>query len=236
MVVLFLLFFLVALLYSSVGFGGGSSYTAILAWRGEGAETIRLLSLLCNLVVVSIGGLASLKFKQVRLSLLGPLLVASIPAVWLGARWQISELLFLQILGMALLVAGSLLLVKVRGRKERDLSWIWLLVLGLVLGGLAGVTGIGGGIYLVPVLHLLGIGKSKEIAAVGTWFILVNSLVGLTVLAPEAEWEKVGVLPLVVAGGGVIGARILQGVFDEKLVRRWTGVLILVVAVRLLVF
>ena len=89
---------------------------------------------------------------------------------------------------------------------------------------------------MVPVLHLLGAGKAREVAAVGTWFILVNSAVGLVALAPAADWSQLGWLPLVVAGGGVFGARLLQGFFDEAMVRRWTGVLILVVAGRVLFF
>lgn len=233
---LILFFFCIALLYSSVGFGGGSSYTAVLAWRGESAEVIRLVSLSCNLVVVVIGGWASLRARQVRASLLGPLLVTSIPGVWLGASWRVSEDLFFQVLGVALAIAGLLLLLRVQEKEEKRPALPLLLMLGLGLGVLAGVTGIGGGIYLVPVLHLLGAGKAREVAAVGTWFILVNSAVGLAVLAPSADWSQPGWLPLVVAGGGVIGARLLQGVFDEKMVRRWTGVLILVVAGRVLLF
>ncbi|WP_411846824.1 sulfite exporter TauE/SafE family protein [Roseibacillus persicicus] len=236
MALLLLIFFAIALLYSSVGFGGGSSYTAVLAWRGESPEVIRLVSLTCNLVVVSIGGWASLRAKQVRAGLLAPLLATSIPGVWLGAQWKVSDFLFFQILGLALAVAGVLLLVKVQDREEKTLSLTALLPLGLALGILAGVTGIGGGIYLVPVLHLLSAGKAREVAAVGTWFILVNSTVGLLVLAPTADWSQPGWLPVVVAGGGLIGARMLQGVFDEQLVRRWTGVLILVVAGRVLFF
>lgn len=234
--VLIFLFFFIALLYSSVGFGGGSSYTAVLAWRGESPEVIRLISLACNLVVVVIGGWASLRARQVKKELLLPLLASSVPGVWVGAHWKIAEGFFFQILGVALLVAGVLLFLKVSEREERKLALTVLLGIGFFLGLLAGVTGIGGGIYLVPVLHLLGAGKAREVAAVGTWFILVNSAVGLLVLTPSADWSQPGWLPLVVAGGGVIGARLLQGVFDETMVRRWTGALILVVAGRVLFF
>ena len=234
---LLVVFFFIALLYSSVGFGGGSSYTAVLAWRGESPEVIRLISLVCNLVVVAIGGWASLRAKQVRKDLLVPLLASSVPGVWLGAHWQISQGLFFQILGGALLVAGLLLLLKVSEREEKEnCRWQSCLERDFLLGLLAGVTGIGGGIYLVPVLHLMGAGKAREVAAVGTWFILVNSAVGLAALAPSADWSRPGWLPLVVAAGGLIGARLLQGVFDEAMVRRWTGALILVVAGRVLFF
>lgn len=233
---LVLIFFIIALVYSSVGFGGGSSYTAVLAWRGEESDTIRLLSLSCNLAVVLIGGGASILAKRVRLKLLTPLLLTSIPGVWFGARWQVAENTFLLILGLALTVAGILLFLQVEQKEEKKLPLSVLLILGLALGLLAGVTGIGGGIYLVPVLHLLGAGPAREVAAVGTWFILINSAVGLAVLAPEANWSQLGWLPVTVTLGGIIGARLLQGVFDETFIRRWTGALILVVAGRLLFF
>lgn len=238
--ILVVLFALVALAYSSVGFGGGSSYTAILAWRGESPEVIRLVSLSCNLVVVVIGGWASLRAKVGPRHLLRPLLLSSVPAVWLGARWEISDTLFFQILGVALAVAGGLLLFGSRKNEHGVVSCWKLLLLGAVLGGLAGVTGIGGGIYLVPVLHLLSAGKAREIAAVGTWFILVNSVVGLLTLGfsaiPVAAWKGFCWLPLAVAGGGLVGSQLLQGKLNEVFVRRWTGVLVLVVAGRVLFF
>lgn len=187
-------------------------------------------------MVVAIGGWASFRAKQVRKGLLMPLLMTSVPGVWLGANWKISEGVFFQILGVALVVGGVLLLWKVKVREEKKLPVLVLAMVGFLLGVLAGVTGIGGGIYLVPVLHLLGAGKAREVAAVGTWFILVNSAVGLLVLAPSADWSQPGWLPIVVAGGGILGARLLQGFLDEKMVRRWTGALILVVAGRILFF
>lgn len=229
------LFFAVALCYSSVGFGGGSSYTAILAWQGEGADTIRQVSLFCNLVVVAIGGFAS--WKVIRWPLMGPLLLSSIPAVFLSARWRLSEGVFFAVLSGALAVAGLLLIWKTPQAKSfRKPSTPVLLVLGAGLGTLAGVTGIGGGIYLAPVLHLLRAGKAREIAGVATWFILLNSLVGFAVISSEIGVTGIKSylwLPLAVAAGGVLGSRLLQGSFNEGVIRRITGVLILVVAGRL---
>jgi len=230
------LFFVVALCYSSVGFGGGSSYTAILAWQGEGAGTIRQVSLLCNLVVVAIGGIAS--WKVIRWALMGPLLLSSIPAVFLAARWRLSDEVFFTVLAVALAVAGLLLVWEIpRLKSWRKPSMPMLLVLGSGLGALAGVTGIGGGIYLAPVLHLLRAGKAKEIAAVATWFILLNSLVGFAVISGEigmAGIQNYLWLPVAVAAGGLLGSRLLQGSFHEGIIRRVTGILILVVAARLL--
>lgn len=230
-------FLIIALVYSSVGFGGGSSYTALLAWRGESPEVIRMVSLTCNLVVVCIGGWASLKAGQMRLRLLGPLLVTSVPGVWLGALWKLETRSFFLILGVALLVSGLLLIIRVKSGRERTIHAGVLGLLGFMLGGLAGVTGIGGGIYLVPILHLLGAGKAREVAAVGTVFILVNSAIGLTVLTFREGWDSLGKfswLPLVVMLGGIMGSRLLQGVFPQGLVKRMTGILVLIVAGRLL--
>jgi uncharacterized membrane protein YfcA len=230
------LFFAVALCYSSVGFGGGSSYTAILVWQGEGADTIRQVSLLCNLVVVVIGGIAS--WKVIRWSLMAPLLLSSIPAVFYAARWRLSDDVFFTVLAVALVVGGLLLIWKApRSHSFRKPSTPILLVLGSGLGTLAGVTGIGGGIYLAPVLHLLRAGGAREIAAVSTWFILLNSLVGFTVITSGMGMAGVQNhlwLPVAVAAGGLLGSRLLQGSFHEGIIRRVTGILILVVAGRLI--
>lgn len=248
---LILFFFLIALLYSSVGFGGGSSYTAVLALAGEGSESIRATSLACNVLVVFIGALASARAQNVPWRWVGLLLLSSIPCVWLGASWKISEVLFLRILAGALFVAGLCLVVPF-GKKTSEESrfdlqnhenkkWraaLVLLVLGAGLGFLAGVTGIGGGIYLVPVLHLIRFGREREVAAMGTWFILVNSLVGLGAIAMTRDVSvfsgRIPFLLVSVAVGGLIGSSLLQKVFNPTLIRRWTGVLILVVVVRIL--
>lgn len=231
------LFFAVALCYSSVGFGGGSSYTAILAWQGAGTEVIRQVSLLCNLVVVVIGGVVG--WRQVRWRLMLPLLTAAVPAVFFSARWHLSDEVFFVVLAVALAVAGVLMFLKPPPESEpRDIPTPILLGLGGLLGALAGVTGIGGGIYLAPVLFLMRAGKAHEIAAVATWFILVNSAVGFAVISVDTGLASVRDyfwLPVAVAGGGVMGARLLQGTFREVLIRRMTGGLILVVAVRLLI-
>lgn len=232
-------FLLVAVCYASVGFGGGSSYTAILAWRGESAEVIRWTSLSCNLVVAAVGGWASLRWGRVRLAMLGPLLVASVPTVWWAAGWELPREDFLAVLGWALVAAGGLLVFGGKRKPggilaDRRRRWLWLLGLGAVLGILAGVTGIGGGIYLVPTLLLLRVGEEREVAAVGTWFILVNSAVGLVRVPRPGELGDWGWLPLVVFVGGVVGAVLLQGVLKAEWVKRWTGVLVLGVGMRVL--
>lgn len=231
-------FFLIALCYAAAGFGGGSSYTAILLAMGEGPEVIRMVSLTCNLVVAGIGGWMSLRSERVNCWLMGPLLSGSIPGVWAGSQVVMEREEFGVFLAGALLLAGVFLLIKPREKGVvRRRKLFTLVVLGYGLGLLAGVTGIGGGVYLVPVLHLMRVGESKEVAAVGTWFILVNSMVGVGVLGWEFGVDPLrefGWLPLAVAVGGVLGASLLQGYLSGLWVRRVTGVLVLVVAVRIL--
>ena len=232
------LFFLIALCYAAAGFGGGSSYTALLLFRGEDPEVIRMVSLTCNLIVAGIGGWMSLRLQRVRPRMMALLLVPSVLGVFQTAGARVSGLGFEVMLGGALLVAGLLLVIQVKGGKEeRKVSDLVLVILGYGLGLLAGVTGIGGGIYLVPVLHLLRAGPAKEIAAVGTWFILVNSVVGVVAIGASqglGHLRDFGWLPVAVAVGGLLGANILQGHLSGPWVRRVTGVLVLVVAVRVL--
>lgn len=232
------LFFLIALCYASAGFGGGSSYTALLLFQGEDQEVIRTVSLACNLVVAGIGGWMSLRAQRVNAKLLWPLLMSSIPAVWLGTLLQVEGETFEVVLGSALLIAGGLLLFQQRECENvSEVRLPILLSLGAGLGLLAGVTGIGGGIYLIPALHLLRAGSPKEIAAVGTWFIIVNSTVGLgSVMMSHGAQPLMDFrwLPLSVATGGLIGARLLQGFFNGMWVRRVTGILVLSVAGRVI--
>jgi len=228
-------FFVAALCYSSAGFGGGSSYAAILALKGVEPGTIRQVSLLCNVVVVSIGGLAG--WRSIRRDLILPLLVGALPLVYLTAQWQLSGPVFSMILASALLISGIILLTEIAEAQElRKVGRIQLSFLGAMFGALAGLTGIGGGIYLAPALYFMRAARAHEIASVVTCFILVNSVLGLLVLAGERGWDGVaqfGWLPVVVACGGILGSSLLRGYFHELSIRRVTSLLVLFVALRL---
>lgn len=240
-----LLFVAVAFLYAAVGFGGGSTYTAILIEAGLHWELVPLVSLVCNLVVVSGGVYHFAKSGHLDLRMAAPLVATSVPAAFVGGYIRLDESSFLQILSIALFVAGLLMLINWQWSAERDFrprSAIPVsLGLGLLLGGLAGITGIGGGIYLAPVLHLTRFAQAKKVAATCSLFILVNSLAGLA--GQLAKLGQVGVelldssyllLPLSVLLGGQLGSRIGATRLDAALIRRLTGLLILVVAIRLL--
>ncbi len=238
-------FIATAFLYASVGFGGGSTYTVILIESGLHWELVPPVSLVCNIVVVTGGVYHFARAGHVDLRFAAPLIATSVPAAFLGGYMRLDESSFLQILGIALFVSGLLMLLDRHWRKERSsvprTGTAISLGLGLLLGGLAGITGIGGGIYLAPVLHLFRLAEAKTIAASCSLFILVNSLAGLAgqlaKLGESAgELLDVGylVLPLAVLIGGQLGSSAGANWLKASHIRRLTGLVILIVSARLL--
>jgi uncharacterized membrane protein YfcA len=234
-------FFVTALLYASVGFGGGSTYNALLALAGVDYRLLPAVTLTCNILVV-IGG--TWRFHKARLlpwKRALPLVVISAPFAWMGGLTPIKETLFLSLLAGSLFVAGAaLLLQKDRAHEETvpdRKATIADLLTGAGVGYLAGLVGIGGGIFLAPYLHITRWAGAKQIAATASLFILVNSIAGLggqllklgsTGALPDvaAYWP----LALAVIIGGQIGSFAGTKVLSPTLVKRATGVLILYVA------
>lgn len=242
MTLLALLFFLTALLYGAAGFGGGSTYTALLVLVGTDYRAIPILSLLCNILVVTVGTWRFARDGHLDVRRAWPLFILSVPAAWLGGRLAIGETVFVGLLAGSLLVAGLLMLWQPYWERQTAAApgprWIEP-VAGGALGFLAGVVGIGGGIFLAPLLYLLRWGPPKTIAATCAAFILVNSIAGIagqaskglaaTGLAVADHWA---LFPAVLVGG-LIGSSVGSSKLDPKLVRILTALLILYVAVRL---
>lgn len=238
------LFLVTACLYASAGFGGGSTYTALLVLAGTEFHLIPLIALSCNIVVVMGGVWRFHKVGALRIKPLLPFLIGSIPAAWIGGRLPISETFFIGLLSVALLLAGlRLLFVKLpeRGNETRPTPMLLAALIGTVLGGLAGLVGIGGGIFLAPVLYGLKWGKPRQIAAACSFFILVNSVAGL--FGQMLKFQDQNILdqiptyfPLILAVfvGGQIGAWLSSKKLNPILLKRITACLILVAAVRLL--
>ncbi|MES2147060.1 MAG: sulfite exporter TauE/SafE family protein [Pseudomonadota bacterium] len=243
MLVLASLFFLTAVLYAVAGFGGGSTYTALLVLTGTDFRAVPVISLLCNIVVVTVGSWRFARAGHLDLKRSWPLFVTSVPAAWLGGRLQVGETMFVGLLAGALLVAGLLMLWQPyweRATERSTASPRWVEpVAGGALGLMAGVVGIGGGIFLAPLLYLLRWASPKAIAATCAAFILVNSLSGLAGQASKglaATGAVIGghwLLFPAVAIGGFIGSAIGSGRLDPKLLRIVTALLILYVGVRL---
>jgi len=237
------LFLAAALIYSAAGFGGGSTYTAFLVLAAVDYRAVPIVSLACNIIVVSVGTWRFARSGHLDWRRAWPLFATSVPAAWLGGRLMIGETLFVGLLGTSLLIAGLLMLwqpaAQPAPRPVAGGRWVEP-VAGAGLGLAAGVVGIGGGIFLAPLLYLLRWDAPKRIAATCAAFILVNSLAGLAGQASKglgtagAVIGEHALLFPAVAVGGMIGASIGSDRLDPKWVRILTALLILTVAVRLL--
>ncbi|MBY8335880.1 sulfite exporter TauE/SafE family protein [Alteriqipengyuania sp. NZ-12B] len=241
-------FCVTALLYASVGFGGGSTYSALLALSGMDYRLLPVVSLLCNLVVVS-GG--TLRFARAGITpwrgALGLTAIAA-PAALLGGLTPIREQAFMALLGASLCLAGALLLLpqtNARAAPEGEPAPRHakraMLLAAAPLGYLAGLVGIGGGIFLAPLLHLVRWNGPRAIAATASLFILVNSLFGLVGQLTKNGADMLGAaagtgLPLMIAVviGGQIGSLFAVRLFKPQLIRWLTAALTIVVGVRLL--
>ncbi len=236
------LFFATALLYAVAGFGGGSTYTALLVLAGTDYRAVPVISLLCNILVVSVGTWRFARDGHLDLRRSWPLFAASVPAAWLGGRLAVGETLFVGLLAATLLIAGSLMLVQPHWQQEAEPSpgpqWAEPIA-GGALGFLAGVVGIGGGIFLAPLLYMRRWASPKTIAATAAAFILVNSIAGLIGQASKGLGDAAHAIgddwllfPAVLAGG-FLGSRLGSGKLDPKWLRIVTALLILYVGARL---
>ena len=243
MLILAALFALTAVLYATVGFGGGSTYNALLALSGTDYRILPAIALTCNIIVVTGGTIRFARAGLIPWKRIWPILTLSAPLAWAGGLTPISQTLFLGLLGSALLIAGLLMLFQRDPGDEaplRDSSWI-APGAGAGIGYLSGLVGIGGGIFLAPLLHLLRWERAKPIAATASVFILVNSVTGLI-----GQTMKIGHLGLAndvaahwplflgVLIGGQIGSIASLKLFSQTVVKRLTAILVLYVAARLL--
>ena len=234
-----ILFFIVAFVYSSVGMGGGSSYTAIMAIVGMSSLVIPMISLSLNLFVTTIGSYNYLRNKHGQLRIILPFLFSAIPFAYIGGALHLPKEIFLWIL------LASLVLVAMRIYLWKDVGFRFelsyqgkigvSLIAGSVLGLVAGIVGIGGGVYLVPLIIMFNIGTQKEAAAAGTVFVWAVSLSGL---ASRLQYNSINLLeyvPLIIAVvlGGFLGSYMGSFKFSPKIMEKILGIIILMAIVLL---
>lgn len=240
--ILGLLFFIVALFYASVGFGGGSSYLALLVLWELPYAAIPVIALICNIVVVAGNSFHYVRAGHLNWRLSLPLVAASIPLSYIGGRLAIEKETFVIILFASLAITGLRLLINYRRYDDDSSAYqampVWLsALLGSALGFLAGITGIGGGIFLAPILYNLRAGSPKQIAATTSLFILLNSIAGLfgqlhknALIETTLEYWYLPVLALL---GGQIGNLMMLKFIPARIVALLTALLVLFVAERL---
>jgi len=234
-------FFVIAFLYSIVGFGGGSSYLALLALADVSFKTIPVISLICNLLVVSGGCWHFYKQGHFNKKLILPFILSSVPMALLGGMYPISEKTFLLLLAISLSLAGIRLLFSTpnHNTKTHAPSLTMAIIVGALLGLLSGLVGLGGGIFLSPLLLNFKWAQPKEAAATASAFILLNSLSGLIgqlTKGVPSDLSSYAILFVVVIMGGQIGSRIgSHSRISQKYIQIGTAILVLFIAGRLIV-
>ena len=232
------IFTIVAFFYASVGLGGGSSYTALLAIFGAGVTSIPMVSLTLNIIVTTIGSIVFLFYGHARLRLIVPFIIVSIPMAYLGGMLQLPKLIFYLLLAVSLGLAAARIYFPGTS-KPLQLTHRGKILLalgsGAILGLIAGITGIGGGVYLVPLIILLGLGTAKEAAACGAFFIWVNSVSGLLARIQFNHVDLTPYFPLALAViiGGLAGTLMGANRFQPQTLQKILGS-ILILAIMML--
>ena len=242
MVLLAILFLATAILYSSVGFGGGSTYLALLLIWGVPYFIFPVIALSCNILVVSGNCFNYIRAGNLNFKLLLPYLIGSIPLAFIGGSLPIEKRFFEILLFLVLMAAGILLLLKFKSYDDKEENYRKIpipvsILIGGVLGFISGIVGIGGGIFLSPILFLIRAGRPKHIVTTASLFILINSVSGivgqLTKNSVLTEIPNYWYLLVAVLIGGQIGNFLNLKVFPTRILVLITSCLVLFVAIRM---
>ena len=242
MIILSILFFITAILYSSVGFGGGSTYLALLLIWEIPYYIFPVIALLCNIIVVSGNSFNYIRAGNYNFKLLYPFLIGSIPFAFFGGTLKIEKDIFEILLFFVLLIAGLLLLSNNKTYKKdemkiKKINFLISFSIGSMLGLISGIVGIGGGIFLSPILFLLKAERPRVIALTASLFILINSISGVL-----GQFSKENVIDdlvnywplfLSVLLGGLIGNYLNLKIFSNRALTIMTSLLVIFVSVRM---
>ena len=242
MLLLAISFLVTAVLYSSVGFGGGSTYLALLIIWSVPYFVFPVIALSCNIIVVSGNCFNYIRAGNLNLKLLIPYLIGSIPLAFIGGSLPIEKRLFEILLFLVLTAAGTLLLFNFKSydnKKEnyKKIPIVVSILIGGTLGFISGVVGIGGGIFLSPILFLIRAGRPKHIITTASLFILINSITGIVGQLTKNEvlseipnyWYLLGAVLI----GGQLGNFLNLKVFPTRILALVTALLVIFVALRI---
>ena len=229
-------------MYSSVGFGGGSTYLALLLIWGVPYFIFPVIALSCNIIVVSGNCFNYIRTGNLNLKLLIPYLIGSIPLAFIGGSLPIEKRLFEILLFLVLMAAGILLLLNFKSYDDKEENYRKIpipvsILIGGVLGFISGIVGIGGGIFLSPILFLIRAGRPKHIVTTASLFILINSVSGiigqLTKNAVINEIPNYWYLLVAVLIGGQLGNFLNLKIFPTRILALVTAILVTFVATRM---
>lgn len=228
--------FAVAVMYSSVGHGGASGYLAVMAFLAVAPEITRPTALTLNLFVASIGTVQFYRAGYFSWRIFLPFAIASIPTAFIGGMIHLPTHIYKIVLGIVLLLAAVRLAIKLKDDENvRDPPIIACLLIGAGIGLLSGLVGVGGGIFLTPILLLMRWAETRVAAGVSVLFILVNSGAGLlgnykqVLILPADVWIWIAAAVV----GGVIGATLGSRKFDSITLRRVLAVVLMIAGVKL---
>jgi hypothetical protein len=236
---LLLVIFAAAALYSSVGHGGASGYLAAMVLFGVATTTMKPAALVMNIGVAAIAAWSFHRGGHFRWQLFWPFAVASVPAAFLGGALRLPVSTYKVIVSVALLIAAlRFLLTPHSTRPTIAPPPLWVaLPTGAIIGVVSGMTGVGGGIFLSPLMLFLGWAEPRGTAAVSAWFIVVNSAAGLAghtaslqQLPPELPWMACAAML-----GGLLGSHFGVKRFAPATLRRLLGLVLVVASVKFLV-
>ena len=242
MIILSIFFFITAIFYSSVGFGGGSTYLALMLIWDIPYYIFPIIALICNIIVVSGNSINYVRTGNLNLKLLTPYLMGSIPFAFFGASISITKELFEILLFVILIIAGIFLLIESKSFnndqiKINSIPKIISLLIGSIIGFTSGIIGIGGGIFLSPILFLMKAGYPKQIATTASLFILINSIFGVAgQLTKDIVFDEfLNFWPLFIAVliGGQIGNFLNIKFLSGKTLAIITSLLVIFVAIRM---
>ncbi|MDO8682682.1 MAG: sulfite exporter TauE/SafE family protein [Armatimonadota bacterium] len=235
-----LLIFVVAALYSSVGHGGASGYLAVLSLLAIQRSEMATTALVLNILVAGIACINFSRSKHLRFALTWPFILLSIPGALIGGAITVPERIYSLLLAVALLAAAVRLTGLINPlsceEKSRPLRLSVAAPLGGAIGILSGIVGIGGGVFLSPVVLLARWANAKQVAATSACFIVVNSIAGLSsrMISHNADFGIIPILPLAAFAGGLIGSSLGARAFSSLALQRVLAAVLVTAAVKLL--